>query len=88
MDGVRPFTIMLKDIEVMKVDFETLQYEILNEKYLPYPVKGKLRKMPDPGGIKSSYDMTQSMIAARKNEEAIVSWLANRVLLLGRANAK
>ena len=44
--------------------------------------------MPDPGSIKSSYDMTQSIIAARKNEEAIVSWLANRVLLLGRANAK
>lgn len=88
MNGVRPFTIMLKDMEVMKVDFETLQYEILNEKYLPYPVRGKLRRMPDPGSIKSSYDMTQSMIAARKNEEAIVSWLANRVLLLSRANAK
>ena len=28
------------------------------------------------------------MIAARKNEEAIGSWLANRVLLLSRANAK
>ena len=45
MNGVRPFTIMLKDMEVMKVDFETLQYEILNEKYLPYPVRGKLRRM-------------------------------------------
>lgn len=40
MNGVRPFTIMLKDMEVMKVDFETLQYEILNEKYLPYPIRG------------------------------------------------
>lgn len=49
---------MLKDMEVMKVDFETLQYEILNEKYLPYPVRGKQRRMPDPGSIKSSYDMT------------------------------
>ena len=88
MDGVRPFTIMLKDTEVMKVDFETLKYEVVNEKYLPYPIRGNLGEVPDPGSIKSSYDMTQSIIAAGKNREAVVSWLANRVLLLSRANAK
>lgn len=38
--------------------------------------------------MKSTFDMTQFVIAARKNEEAIVSWLANRVLPLSRANAK
>ena len=32
--------------------------------------------------------MTQSLVASRKNEEAVVSWLAGRVLLLSRANAK
>lgn len=88
MDGVRPFTIMLEDMEVMKVDFETLRYEVVNERYLPYPIRGKLREMPNPGSIKTSYDMTQSIIAAGKNREAVVSWLANRVLLLSRANAK
>lgn len=41
MDGMKPFTIMHKDIEVMKVDFDAMRYEVLNEKYLPYPIKGK-----------------------------------------------
>ena len=26
MDGMKPFTIMMKDREVMKVDFDALQY--------------------------------------------------------------
>ncbi len=88
MEGIKAFTIMMKDIEVMKVDFSTLRYEVLQESYIPYPIRGKLRKITDPRDIRTSYDITQSMIAARKNEEAIVSWLANRVLLLSRANAK
>ena len=88
MDGCRPFVIMMKDIEVMKVDFDALKYEVINEKYLPYPVRGKLREMRSADSIQTSYDLTQSVIAARKNEEAIVSWLAGRVLLLSRANAK
>ena len=43
MDGVKAFTIMRKDTEVMKVDFGTLRYEVINEDYLPYPIRGKLR---------------------------------------------
>lgn len=88
MEGVKAFTIMMKDTEVMRVDFDALMYEVLSEKYLPYPIKGKLQKIPMPNTIKTTYDMTQSILAARKNEEAVVSWLAGRVLLLSRANAK
>ena len=88
MEGVKAFTIMMKDIEVMRVDFDALMYEVLSEKYLPYPIKGKLQRIPAPNTIKTTYDMTQSILAARKNEEAVVSWLAGRVLLLSRANAK
>lgn len=88
MDGTKAFTIMMKDIEVMRVDFDALLYEVINEKYLPYPIRGKLKPMLSPSEIKTSADMTQSILAARKNEEAVVSWLANRVLLLSRANAK
>lgn len=88
MEGVKAFTIMMKDIEVMRVDFDALMYEVLSEKYLPYPIKGKLQKIPAPNTIRTTYDMTQSILAARKNEEAVVSWLAGRVLLLSRANAK
>ena len=88
MEGVKAFTIMMKDTEVMRVDFDALMYEVLGEKYLPYPIKGKLQKIPAPNTIRTTYDMTQSILAARKNEEAVVSWLAGRVLLLSRANAK
>lgn len=88
MEGVKAFTIMMKDTEVMRVDFDALMYEVLGEKYLPYPIKGKLQKIPMPNTIKTTYDMTQFILAARKNEEAVVSWLAGRVLLLSRANAK
>lgn len=88
MDGVKAFTIMMKDTEVMKVDFNRLKYEVINEKYLPYQIRGRLKEIPDPSSIKSSYEMTQSLIASRKNEEAVVSWLTGRVLLLSRANAK
>ncbi len=56
MDGVKAFTIMRKDTEVMKVHFGTLRYEVINEDYLPYPIRGKLREIPAPGSIKSAYD--------------------------------
>lgn len=88
MEGVKAFTIMMKDTEVMRVHFDALQYEVLSEKYMPYPIKGKLQKIPAPNTIRTTYDMTRSILAARKNEEAVVSWLAGRVLLLSRANAK
>ena len=88
MEGIKAFTIMMKDTAVMRVDFDTLCYEVLNEKYLPYPIKGKLQKIPSPDTIKTAYDMSQSLLAVRKNEEAVVSWLTGRVLLLSRANAK
>lgn len=88
MDGVKAFTIMMEDREVMRVDFGALRYEVIDEKYLPYQIRGRLKEMPDPRSIKTSYEMTQSLIAARKNEEAVVSWLTGRVLLLSRANAK
>ena len=88
MDDVRAVTMMRKDTEVVRVDFDSLVYEVINEKYLPYPIRGRLRRAASAENIRTQYDMTQSLIASRKNEEAIVSWLANRVLLLSRANAK
>lgn len=88
MENVKKFIIMMKDTEVMEVDFDTLQYTVIQENLLPYPMKGKLREMPRNDKSMSVNEMTQWMVAARKNEEAVVSWLANRVLLLSRANAK
>lgn len=88
MEHVKKFTIMMKAIEVMKVDFDALQYDVLQESLLPYPLKGKLREMPKSDVPMSPAEMTQWMVTARKNEDAVVSWLSGRVLLLSRANAK
>ena len=88
MENMKKFTIMMRDTEVMKVDLGAMQYEVVQEQFLPYPIRGKLGVMPELGGTVSVAEMTQWMGLARKNEEAVVSWLANRVLPLSRANAK
>lgn len=88
MEHVKKFTIMMKDTEVMRVDFDAFQYDVIQENLLPYPLRGKLREMPKSDAPMSPAGMTQWMVAARKNEEAVVSWLSGRVLLLSRANAK
>ncbi len=88
MENMKKFTIMMRDTEVMKVDLGAMQYEVVQEQFLPYPIRGKLGVMPELGGTVSVAEMTQWMVLARKNEEAVVSWLASRVLLLSRANAK
>ena len=88
MENMKKFTIMMRDTEVMKVDLGAMQYEVVQEQFLPYPIRGKLGVMPELGGTVSVAEMTQWMVLARKNEEAVVSWLANRVLPLSRANAK
>ena len=84
----KAFLIMCENVEVMSINFEEGVYDVLREDLLPFTIKGKLRKVPTYEEIKSKYDMTQSIIAQRNNEQVIVSWLANRTLSLGRKNAK
>lgn len=90
MESARKFTIMMKDIEVMRVDFDAMRYDVAQEGLLPYPLRGKLRKMPEmnSNAPMPPSEMTKCMVAARKNEAAVVSWLTGRVLTLGRANAR
>ena len=75
MENMKKFTIMMRDTEVMKVDLGAMQYEVVQEQFLPYPIRGKLGVMPELGGTVSVAEMTQWMVLARKNEEAVVSWL-------------
>ena len=84
----KAFLIMCENVEVMSINFDEGIYDVLREDLLPFTIKGKLRKVPTYEEIKSKYDMTQRTIAQRNNEQAIVSWLANRTLSLGRKNAK
>ena len=72
----------------MSINFDEGVYDVLREDLLPFTLKGKLRRVPDFSEIKSRYDDTQRQIIIRRNNAAIVSWLANRTLLLSRKNAK
>lgn len=80
--------LMSKDNLVMVINFDEGKYSIANERLVPFGLKGKLRKVMDFSDVKSHYDDTQRIIAMNKNNEFIVKWLANRVLLLSRRNAK
>lgn len=85
---MKDILLMMKDIEVMRINFDEGRYDVLNENLLPYQLKGRLRRIPDYSEIKSRYDDTQRIIAMNKCNEAIISYLAARVLPLSRENAK
>lgn len=84
----RDMLLMSKDTVVMTINIDEGKYEVNNELLLPFGLKGKIRPPYEKTGNYSSYDLTQMRIIDRKNNEAITSWLANRILLLSRANAK
>lgn len=81
-------TLMYGDIEVLRFNIRKSIYDILNEKYMPYGLRGKLRKVP-----KTYYGMTETEIdnkiaISNYNASSLIRWFANRVLLLSRTNAK
>ena len=80
--------IMMKDTVVMRVNFDTAVYDVIDELRLPWSLKGKIRAVPDFSTITSKYEDTQRQIIIGKNNNAVTSWLANRVLTLSRKNAK
>lgn len=80
--------IMMKDIPVMRINTDTFTYEVLNRRLIPWTIKGKMRQAPTWEEDHSKYGETQRQLANKANESAILSWLANRTLLLSRANAK
>lgn len=80
--------LMMKDIPVMRVDFDEALYEILDETLIPYQIKGKLQHYDFNPQAGMQYNLSQMNIASRKNERAFVSFLASRTLPLDRENAK
>ncbi len=86
-DVAKDIILMFANERVMSMNFDTGSYIVDNERYLPYPLRGRIVRTPEPtGNIK--YDISQMFIAANKSRDATVSWLANRTLSLSRANAK
>ena len=80
--------LMCANIEVLSINMSTGDISIINEMYLPLRLQHCLKPVKGYWEISSKYEDTQNKIAIKNNTEAIISWLANRTLLLSRANAK
>lgn len=80
--------LMSRDTEILKFNFDEGIYEVLNEKMLPYQLKGRLNRVPDFSEIKTRYDDIQRTIIINKNYNAVIEFLSGRVLPLSRENAK
>lgn len=80
--------LMCEDIPVLRFNFATGEYDILDELHLPWGLKGKFREAYPKKASYSRYDLTQMRIIDTKNQQAIITWLANRTLSLSRKNAK
>lgn len=80
--------LMCKDEPVMRINVDEGQYDIVNMKYLPYQLRGKICDIPELSAHPSKYEISQMTIAMNKNYHAIESYAAARVLPITRANAK
>lgn len=80
--------LMMKDIPVMEINLNTGVYTILNNNLLPFTMKDRFRFVDSSLDLNTQYGRTQLIIALNNNHDVVVNWLANRVLLLSRANAK
>ena len=80
--------LMLKDISVLKFDFDNGEYEVLREYLLPHVMQGSFRRVPTFEEVKTKYDDTQREVARRHNQSLIDTWAAHRLLPLSRSNAK
>lgn len=86
--GSKDILMMCGNIPVIAINFDEGKYLILNEKLLHPVMKNAFRKPYIEKSSYSKYDLTQIRIIDEHNKNVIISWLANRVLPLSRANAK
>lgn len=77
------YILMFGNTEVMRFSFGNFIYKVLNEKFMPYILKGQIIDF-----VKGSYSFEKAMELCDSNKNAIVNWLSSRVLLLSRKNAK
>ena len=80
--------LMHKDSVVMRINFYEGEYSIISPNLMPYQLRGKIQKVASFEEIKTKADDTARRIAINKNYNAVVSYLAARVLPLTRENAK
>lgn len=80
--------LMMKDKVVMKFNFDTLLFDVVNESLLPFTLQGRIKDIPDIESVITRYDITQLTITVSRNKDAITSFLSQRVLPTTRSNAK
>jgi len=71
----------------MRINFDDVIYDVLDDLHLPYQLKGCIRTCEIKEGM-SSGEIKAAIVAGAKNNEAIVRFLAQRVLPITRENAK
>lgn len=85
--SVRDLLLMHDDIPVMRINVDEGIYDVINEKHLPWQMKGRIKEEPTlTGNVR--YDANQLAAVSRHNQAAFANWLSYRVLLLSRANSK
>lgn len=84
----KSLVLMMKDIPVISFNFSTAEYTRYSELYLPWVLKGRLKDVPDFSSVRTQYEDTQRQIIINNNYNAILGWLASRVLPVTRENAK
>ncbi|MCI9371010.1 MAG: hypothetical protein HFH65_11975 [Lachnospiraceae bacterium] len=80
--------LMMKDIPVMRINFDHQEYEVLDELHIPYQLKGKLRYWEFDDKYDMKYNITQSVIANGACRDSVIDFLSGRTLPLSRENAK
>lgn len=79
--------LMCANIEVLSIDMDNGDVDIVNEFLLPLQLQRRF-KFYEKKQTYTERDIKYIIAYGGKNKSAIVDWLANRTLLLSRANAK
>lgn len=80
--------LMFGDTQVMRINFDYGVYDILSDKHMPYGLRGQIVKVPEESSNMTKYEKAQIRVAERNNQDAVITWLTGRTLLLSRSNAK
>jgi len=63
--------LMCEDNIVMRINVDESKYEVINEKLLPFAIKGRIRKPMDYRDVKTKYEDTQRQLVIKRNSEAV-----------------
>lgn len=80
--------LMMKDTVVLEFDFDNAVYDVKCENLLPFDLRNRIQQVGELPYPATKYEVTQMMLKQRKNYEAVIWFLSNRVLPITRENAK